>query len=173
MGGSSKSQTVGYRYYLGMHLAICHGPVDAITEIQVGERQAWSGNLTASGRITVNVPELFGGEKREGGISGAIDAAFGQAAQTPNDYLASKIGSPQPAYRGVLSLILRQLYIAANNPYGVWQTKIGLNAALDAPSLRHAKELENRIQIMAGFTKNMQEASAALLEKRPAVWEPM
>ena len=80
MGGSSKSQTVGYRYYLGMHLAICHGPVDAITEIQVGERQAWSGNLTASGRITVNMPELFGGEKREGGISGAIDAAFGQAA---------------------------------------------------------------------------------------------
>lgn len=117
MGGSSKSQTVGYRYYLGMHLAICHGPVDAITEIQVGERQAWSGNLTASGRITVNMPELFGGEKREGGISGAIDAAFGQAAQTPNDYLVSKIGSPQPAYRGVLSLILRQLYIAANNPY--------------------------------------------------------
>ena len=117
MGGSSKSQTVGYRYYLGMHLAICHGPVDAITEIEVGERQAWSGNLTASGRITVNMPELFGGEKREGGISGAIDAAFGQAAQTPNDYLVSKIGSPQPAYRGVLSLILRQLYIAANNPY--------------------------------------------------------
>ena len=117
MGGSSKSQTVGYRYYLGMHLAICHGPVDAITEIQVGERQAWSGNLTASGRITVNMPELFGGEKREGGISGAIDAAFGQASQTPNDYLVSKIGSPQPAYRGVLSLILRQLYIAANNPY--------------------------------------------------------
>jgi len=117
MGGSSKSQTVGYRYYLGMHLAICHGPVDSITEIQVGERQAWSGNLTASGRITVNMPELFGGEKREGGISGAIDAAFGQAAQMPSDYLVSKIGAPQPAYRGILSLILRQVYIAANNPY--------------------------------------------------------
>ena len=40
------------KYYLGMHLAICHGPVDAITEVQVGERQAWSGNLTTSGRIT-------------------------------------------------------------------------------------------------------------------------
>ena len=85
--------------------------------IQVGERQAWSGNLTASGWITVNMPELFGGEKREGGISGAIDAAFGHSAQTPNDYLVSKIGSPQPAYRGILSLILRQVYIAANNPY--------------------------------------------------------
>lgn len=117
MGGRSKAQTVGYRYALGMHLAICHGPVDAITEIQVGERQAWSGNLTASGRITVNAPELFGGEKREGGLSGAIDAAFGEASQMPNDYLVAKLGAPQPAYRGILSLILRQVYIAANNPY--------------------------------------------------------
>lgn len=117
MGGSSKSVTVGYRYYLGMHLAICHGPVDAITEVQVGERQAWSGNLTTSGRITVNAPELFGGEKREGGISGSVDAAFGEAGQAANDYLVSKIGAPQPAYRGLLSLVLRQVYIAANNPY--------------------------------------------------------
>ncbi len=30
--------------------------------------------------------------------------------------------------------------IAANNAYGVWQTKIGLKAAPDAPSLRHAIE---------------------------------
>lgn len=117
MGGSSKKVTVGYRYYLGMHLAICHGPVDAVTEIQVGERQAWGGNLAASGRITLNAPELFGGEKREGGVSGAVDIAFGEPTQAPNDYLVSKIGVPQPAYRGVLGLILRQLYIAANNPY--------------------------------------------------------
>ena len=117
MGGSSKSATVGYRYYIGMHLAICHGPVDAVTEIQVGERQAWSGNVMASGRITVNAPELFGGEKREGGISGAVDVAFGEPTQGANDYLASAIGTPQPAYRGILSLILRQVYIAANNPY--------------------------------------------------------
>lgn len=117
MGGSSKKQTVGYRYYLGMHLAICHGPVDAVTEIQVADRQAWNGNLSGSGRINLDKPELFGGEKREGGVSGAVDVAFGQSTQAPNDYLVSKIGSPQPAYRGLLSLILRQVYIAANNPY--------------------------------------------------------
>jgi hypothetical protein len=115
--GSSKKQTVGYRYYLGMHLAICHGPVDAVTEIQVGERQAWSGNLAASGRINLAAPELFGGEKREGGVSGAVDVAFGEATQAPNDYLQAKVGTPQPAYRGILGLILRQVYIAANNPY--------------------------------------------------------
>ncbi|WP_343601549.1 enoyl-CoA hydratase-related protein [Mycobacterium sp.] len=63
--------------------------------------------------------------------------------------------------------------IAENNAYGVWQTKIGLNAALDAPSLRHAKEIENRTQIICGFTNNPAEAAAAHREKRPAVWDPM
>ena len=115
--GSKKKVTVGYRYYLGMHLAICHGPVDALTEIQVGERQAWAGNLSASGRIEVSAPELFGGEKREGGIAGSVDVAFGEPTQASNDYLQAKIGTPQPAYRGVLGLILRQIYLAANNPY--------------------------------------------------------
>ena len=42
MGGSSKAQTVGYRYSLGGHLALCHGPVDAIREIRVDDRTAWS-----------------------------------------------------------------------------------------------------------------------------------
>jgi len=63
--------------------------------------------------------------------------------------------------------------IAVNNPFGVWQTKIGLNAALDAPSLRYAKEIENRTQILTGFTNNPQEAALAHREKRDAVWEPM
>jgi enoyl-CoA hydratase/carnithine racemase len=63
--------------------------------------------------------------------------------------------------------------IAANNAYGVWQTKIGLNAALDAPSLRHAKEIENRTQIISGFTNNPVEAARAHQEKRALVWDPL
>lgn len=61
--------------------------------------------------------------------------------------------------------------IASNNEYGVWQTKIGLNAALDAPSLRFAKEIENRTQILSGFTNNPAEAAKARLEKRDPVWD--
>jgi enoyl-CoA hydratase/carnithine racemase len=63
--------------------------------------------------------------------------------------------------------------IAANNAYGVWQTKIGLNAALDAPSLRHAKEIENRTQVLSGFTNNPREAAIAHREKRAAQWDPL
>ena len=63
--------------------------------------------------------------------------------------------------------------IVENNAYGVWQTKIGLNTALDAPSLRHAKEIENRTQILSGFTNNPLEAAKAHQEKRAAVWDPL
>ncbi len=63
--------------------------------------------------------------------------------------------------------------IAENNAYGVWQTKIGLNAALDAPSLRHAIELENRTQILSGFTNNPLEAAKAHQEKRAPKWDPL
>jgi enoyl-CoA hydratase/carnithine racemase len=63
--------------------------------------------------------------------------------------------------------------IAENNAYGVWQTKIGLNAALDAPSLRHAIEIENRTQILTGFTNNPVEAAKAHMEKRAPKWDPL
>ena len=63
--------------------------------------------------------------------------------------------------------------IAANNAYGVWQTKTGLNAALDAPSLRHAKEIENRTQVLTGFTNNPREAAIAHREKRAPEWDPL
>ncbi|MFP1154600.1 enoyl-CoA hydratase/isomerase family protein [Mycobacterium sherrisii] len=63
--------------------------------------------------------------------------------------------------------------IAGNNAYGVWQTKIGLNAALDAPSLRHAIEIENRTQILSGFTNNPAEAARAHREKRAPSWDPL
>ena len=63
--------------------------------------------------------------------------------------------------------------IAGNNAFGVWQTKIGLNTALDASSLRHAIEIENRTQILTGFTNNPSEAAKAHQEKRAPVWDPM
>lgn len=63
--------------------------------------------------------------------------------------------------------------IAANNAFGVWQTKTGLNAALDAPSLRHAKEIENRTQVLTGFTNNPMEAAMAHREKRAPTWDPL
>ena len=100
-GGSKgkRSYTVGYWYGLGAHLALCHGPVDAVTEIRVGERVAWSGNVTASTTITIDSPTLCGGEEREAGVQGAVDILMGEASQGKNAYLQGVLGSAIPAFR--------------------------------------------------------------------------
>lgn len=122
MGGSSKSQTIGYRYYAGMHQVYAMSPddfpVQEISRIRVGDETVWTGSVTANGTINVHAPNAFGGEKKEGGVVGAIDVMFGRAAQTVNSYLASRLtGYPVPAFRGVFSLALRQVYLAAMNYY--------------------------------------------------------
>jgi len=63
--------------------------------------------------------------------------------------------------------------ITANSEYGVYMTKLGMWANLDAPSLRHAIELENRTQVLGTFTRNMTEAGRAFVEKRDPEWNPM
>lgn len=105
------------KYWMGLHFAVHHGPADAFLEVRAGDRTAWSGEQTASGQILIDARELFGGEKKEGGLYGYLDVMMGEAAQTANSYLSSVQGTPQPAYRGVLGCVYRKGYIAANSPY--------------------------------------------------------
>jgi hypothetical protein len=224
--GGSKAQTVGYKYFAGMHMVLCHGPIDKITRITVDQKELWVGsntggvgvasfasgtitltnnptfgisgvgvggngfvfggnvtvggtkestasnlavainglaivNATASGnvvtitaatagpsgdsitlsktefltnnidisgatlsggsgRIVVNKPKLFGGESREGGITGELDFMPGGVSQLPNDYLVSRLGSLVPAFRGVVSIVLRQMYLSMNPYLKTW-----------------------------------------------------
>ena len=117
MGGRSSSTVIGYRYFMGMHMVICHGPVDSVSQILVGERLAWSGSVTSTQRININEPDLFGGEKKEGGIQGDVDIDFGDSNQGQNDYLQAQLGTDIPAFRGVLGLVLRQVYVTAMTRY--------------------------------------------------------
>lgn len=124
MGGRRKKQTVGYRYRIGMHLVLCQGPVDAVQEIQIGDRSAWgdaSRTPLASGhglgRLRIDRPTLFGGDEREGGVVGDLDVLAGSGAQDRNDYLMNRLGAAIPAFRGVLSIVARKILFAANNPY--------------------------------------------------------
>ena len=245
MGGSSKSQTVGYRYALGAHLALCHGPVDAIREIRVDDKTAWSIGSGASGaaqgagvgaqvqlgtvaamsaaaavapatlaqvafpgtlagvrlgqsydlrlaadgttrrvtprgvsysaalgrttwtvepattafpaqtvtvaeaagsapslsgatggRIRIDKPDLFGGESREGGIVGDIDVLMGGPDQGPNDYLAARAGGPVPAFRGIASLVLRQVALGLNPYLKPWAVRLTRVFAAEAGGLQ-------------------------------------
>ena len=60
--------------------------------------------------------------------------------------------------------------IRANAPFATWMTKETMWQTLDAPSLRHALDIENRTQIMCSSTGDTAEARAAFVEKRPPVW---
>jgi hypothetical protein len=229
MGGRSKAQTVGFRYSLGMHLALCHGPIDAIREILVDRRTAWSvttgggvsgggaavetrigavagmaataalagdtgatitfpgtragvrigrdyrlqlangasqtitlrgvtyiaaTNVTSwsvlpealsfpaqsvevfeatsaasnagagGGRIRIDKPDLFGGESREGGVVGDVDVLMGGPAQGQNDYLAARMNGDVPGYRGLCSLVLRQVYLGINPYLKPWAVRV-------------------------------------------------
>lgn len=123
MGGSSKTVTVGYKYYVGMHMVLCHGPIDSLIEIEVDGRIAWQGRRQ-SGPLSINKPSLFGGDSREGGISGTVDVLSGASNQGFNAYLQSKIGGLVPAFRGVFSLVLRQVYVGLNPYLKKWAFRV-------------------------------------------------
>lgn len=115
MGKGGSKQTIGYKYYLGEHMVLTHGPADFVSAIKVDKRLAWAGQNTGSS-LTIDAKKLFGGDDREGGISGKVDICMGAPDQLQNAYLISKLGSQVPAYRGVVSAILNQCYVS-NNPY--------------------------------------------------------
>lgn len=124
MGGGGKKQTVGYKYFVGMHMILCHGPVDSCQEIRVDDRVAWSG-IVEDGTITINKPSLFGGESREGGVSGTVDFESGGPTQEANAYLESKLPNGLiPAFRRVTAAVLRQVYIGVNPYLKAWKFKL-------------------------------------------------
>jgi len=57
--------------------------------------------------------------------------------------------------------------ILANSPFGVHMTKEVMWSQLEVGSLIAGIDLENRTQLLASTTEDMQEALAAFLEKRP------
>jgi len=114
--GKAKKVTVGYKYYMGLHMGIGRGPVDELCEISVGDRQAWQGSATGNQQIRINRPDLFGGTKAEGGIDGTFDLMMGGAGQTMSQKLRDMLTGPQPQFRGVVSAFFDGM-ICAMNPY--------------------------------------------------------
>ncbi|MFK2904582.1 hypothetical protein ISP17_11450 [Dyella ginsengisoli] len=105
--GGSKKQTIGYHYKWLLHFGWCRGVIDALLELRGGDAPFFQGRLTSSQRITINKPDLWGGEKGEGGITGDWDILFGEPTQAPNDYLTSVLGAQQSGHRGKFTTVAR------------------------------------------------------------------
>lgn len=115
MGGKKKT-TVGYRYGMGLHFALCYGPLDRFRRIIAGKRTAWNGSRTVSGTITVSRPQLFGGDEREGGINGSGYVLMGESTQTLPTDIATEMGGIDVGFRGITSVYYNGL-VSSNNPY--------------------------------------------------------
>ena len=63
--------------------------------------------------------------------------------------------------------------IRSNAPFGTWMTKETMWQTVDAPSLRHTLDLENRTQIMCSANGDITEARRAFAEKRPPEWRSL
>jgi hypothetical protein len=143
LGIGSKNVTIGYKYYLGMQMALASGTVDSLEDIVVGDKSLKANGAalpvaySASGaNVSINLPSLFGGDEKEGGLAGLLTFYFGSSAQTGDAYLASKFGGAAPGYRGVCHAILKDFYIGTSTYLKDWAwvlkccpSPIGLNPA--------------------------------------------
>ena len=107
MGKSSSPKMDVTDYRMSLHYGICHGPLDALLGIFVGEKEAWTGNVTSATAISVARPDLFGGIKKEGGVVGIAEYLPGGPTQVMPSGLAAKLGKTSatcPGYRGLASI---------------------------------------------------------------------
>lgn len=126
-GKFDKTYISGYEYYAGLHIGVCHGPVDRVEELLFRGKTGWKGvaafgamtvdapgwahNIprdqehprsgnempTSPNVIVVNQPNLFGGEKVSGGVLGIVDVLHGARDQGYHPYLTNQL---RPHYTG-------------------------------------------------------------------------
>ncbi|MFI8982147.1 hypothetical protein [Ectopseudomonas khazarica] len=115
MGAKPKAQTVGFRYSFDIHFAIGKA-MDGLLAIRASGKNAWTGNVTSNQTINIDAPNLFGGDKGEGGIQGQLDVMFGEEDQPVNSRLAAALGGLVPAFRGFCGGFFTGL-VTSINPY--------------------------------------------------------
>lgn len=136
MGGKGGKTSIS-RYHMSQWWGVAM-KVDAVLKVEYGEKVMWSGRVTTTQAIAINNENLYGGDKKEGGVQGVMTVLMGDQAQVLPDALAQRLGAASgadvPAARGVTSLFFTGngrmsdiplvnkmrapgFYWAANSPY--------------------------------------------------------
>lgn len=130
--GSKKAQKFPVAdYAMTIHYGICYGVLDSVNKIFVKELPVWCGKLTEPGTISVDLPELFGGDTSEGGVRGVMDIYFGSDTQIMSAETAAQYDltpTTMPGYRQLANIMFRGatddvgFKWNSNNPYlpGAW-----------------------------------------------------
>ncbi len=105
---------VGYKYYLGLDLALAMGPAVQMHEILIDDTSVWTGStsLTVPTTGSLSANSLFGGYKEGGGFSSPFTYYPGAFNQPVNAYLEGQNGVGNvPGYRGLAHLVFEKAYI--------------------------------------------------------------
>lgn len=128
--GGGKTKIPVSDYLMSIHFGICKGQLDSVNKIYVKEKPIWCGFAREQTSINVDMKDLFGGDKKEGGVRGTMELFMGTADQTMTLEIASRYGrtpNTMPGYRGIGSIFFRGTGAGgfkwiSNNPYlpGAW-----------------------------------------------------
>jgi len=158
-------------YHMSMHQGFCWGPVDALLGIYVGEKAAWEDEIGGDEPVTFSVTQndLFGGNRKEGGVAGTITYLPGFDDQILPDSVAALLGGTSttvPGFRGVASLFFHGSFNqgfmwSSNTPYlkPLWgkfrRSPKGLNAAY--------RMIGNQVEVsITGFAATVDGVSGTL-----------
>ena len=151
---SGKRVVTGYRYYVGMQLALCRGEIDSINKVWIRDKLVADGTYTTS--ISIDSLALFGGDDLgSGGVQGTLRIHLGSQTQSANSYLSNfqDIGGVSPRYLGTAYLVWEQGYIGNSTSVDAWKfeaTRIpnglsltipGVNSGVDANPMNVLYEL--------------------------------
>ena len=114
MFSSSKKVTIGFRYFIGMDLALGYGPLNRITRLEVSNKELWSGALdvlaagNSGATLAIDKPKHLGGREKGGGIVGSFKIYAGLPGQVQDPYLQGQLGSNIPAYVDIAHAVWQQ-----------------------------------------------------------------
>src|SRR5262245_43458770 len=165
MFGAKKPKQDVTIYGMSIHFGVCTGPVDYMSGLIVDGKDARDSRsppvLSGPTEQPLYLPDLFGGEKKEGGLGGMIQWLPGRDDQVMPENLAAKFGrtsATMPAYRGISSIFFWGIppssdarspfdgfYWRANTPYlpGVWVEVARASTQLDEAHARIYRDLSS------------------------------
>ncbi len=108
---SSKKIIIGYKYLIGLDLCFCFGPNVTYRKMWFGKDLVWTGCLSGcENEITIDLPNLYGGKDKQGGVGGTFTLYCGNFDQSRDAYLAAKVSADISAYRGFAHVVFNKFY---------------------------------------------------------------
>lgn len=139
---SKKSFIRGYRYNVGVQVALCRGRIDNLRRIWVGDKVIWEGTPVQDGVISINKPNFFGGDDHgNGGMIGDFRVYSGYGSQPLNSYLSTYQTPHTSAYRPVCYVVWEGGYLGNSSSVQPW--KFELRRIPNGLGLTGGKELVN------------------------------